>query len=246
MHAWHLVEKYSGLERSQRGGCQHSGDGRRHLIALTTSALPTSSVGCTVQVAACAVLTISMALIYAILRPLRWPIMNGLRTNTLVLQFIQLLMSVLEVHGTPEQVVTLLIMLSCLAERLLGAACTMRGWVLYAVLHPSVVKLDDGDIPLTNNTKEVCEKEMVSMLRPPPPKLRLLDDETYRPPAPTFELLDDEPASPHAPPARTMHHALSMALARPAMPPPMPRKSRAETTTKRKEAAKKEMEAFLL
>ena len=217
-----------------------------HVIALTTSALPTSSIGCHLQVGACVVLTMSMGVAYAVVRPMRWPILNWSRCATLLLQAIQLLISFSEVQGTPGQVITTLITISCLVESLLGAACTMRGWVLYAVLHPSVVKLDDGDIPLTNNTEEVCEKEMVSMVRPPPPKLRLLDDETYRPPAPTFELLDDEPASPHAPPARTMHHALSMALARPAMPPPMPRKSRAETTTKRKEAATEEMEAFLL
>ena len=210
-----------------------------HLIALTTSALPTSSVGCTVQVAACAVLTISMALIYAILRPLRWPIMNGLRTNTLVLQFIQLLMSVLEVHGTPEEVVATLIMISCLLEGIIGAACAGRDWSLYEALHATGLEVDEANLlgamdaiteNISGNKGGFSDVEEVHRARPPPPKFVLIDDvemrtapvfgmkgddaeiKMVRPPKPVFEMLNDDHTADYAPPEVARRHAASVAL----------------------------------
>ena len=172
-----------------------------HLLALTASALPTDSVGCHV-------LVMMMFLIYAYARPMRWPILNWTRCTTLLLQAIQLLMSFLEVRGTPEQVVTILIMISCLVEALVGAACALRGWMLNDVLHGVIAPLiidEEGDFGgmslitglINGNQGGFSDLEM-SEWPPAPPKLAVFDDDAapevaaVRPRAPTLALLIDD------------------------------------------------------
>ena len=112
-----------------------------------------------------------MGFVYAYTRPMRWPILNWSRCATLLLQAIQLLICFFEVRGTAEQVVTWLIMVMCLVEALLGAACAIRGWIIYDALHYTMdtASIEDGYTPLNGaDSVKIMEKEMVTMVRPPP------------------------------------------------------------------------------
>ena len=61
-----------------------------HLIALTTSVMPTSTIGCQIQIAAYVIFILAMTITYVHFRPLRWQILNWSRCTTLLLQAIQL------------------------------------------------------------------------------------------------------------------------------------------------------------
>ena len=205
-----------------------------HLIALTTSMMPTSSVGCTFQVAACVVLTVSIGLLYAVSHPLRWPILNWSRCTTLLLQATLLLMSILEVRGTPEQFVRMGIMVSCLVDGLLGAVCYGRGWVLWydvvGALHEAQEQLQHDnsvgvDMSLIKGGIHVNDggftDSEINMVRPAVPKFGIIEDES-RPGSPVEwwrKLRTTVTEHPVAPPANGMsapHSYVPPTMIRPA------------------------------
>ena len=92
-------------------------------------------------------------------------------------------MCFLEVQGTAEDVVTMLVMVSCLVEGVIGAACAVRGWVLYDVLH-SVIDEDGralGEMSLMETRRYYPDAIEMTTRPPPSPRLGIIDVD--RPPA---------------------------------------------------------------
>ena len=127
-----------------------------HILALLTSIQPTSDLGCNLQISGCIVATAGMSAVFVYFRPLRWTACNFTRAVTLAAQCSQLMGSILSAPDTIEDLITVLVMVSCAVESVVSTAAFLREYKIYPLL---VQTSDKPDEPV--NVTEPVIREFV-------------------------------------------------------------------------------------